>query len=376
MQFPNNIQAALLFDRKKPLDLDALVRTFLQMQEEQNVQYNLASDTKPGIFYRMYGSNDVMITVELINGQAQLPVFDATLSSPFTQQITPDARKRLSTHKSHILVGVHHGTIPPMPEMEAFFKQLDMPQPGSSLNEFRLRLLLCSFISLTAHKMSEISLVHWGMSDLLITGEMFASIALDLAPSFLHIHPLLFDGGKGPSGQQQIEIKTHGVSHFLGREVHVLPTFLPWPEVMEAIFTFLTLATTESGYIIPDGDTFGPDDNTSCYRVRHIREGEKSGNFTGPLYQLELLQSSKHGYASPDYIQPSRIIDDSSPLPTDVQNTLGENGSSIVKEWRAKRQLAEGAGNRLQVRAEPRIQDEKGSILSRLTRKLPFGRKN
>lgn len=261
-----------------------------------------------------------------------------------------------------------------MPEMEAFLKRLDMPQPGASLNELRLRLLLCGFISLTAHKMGEASLVHWVKSDLLMTGDMFAGIALDLAPSFLHIHPLLFDGGKSPDGQHQVEIKTHGGSHFIGREIHVLPTPIPWPDILETVFAFLTLATTNGGYIIPDGDTFGPEDNSSCYRVRHIPEGQKSGNFSGPLYQLEILRSSKHDYTAPGYIQPTHTIDDRNP-PADVLNALGENRSSVMNEWRDKRQLAEGAGGQLQVRAVPHVRDEKQPIVSRLTRGIPFGRR-
>lgn len=97
-QFPSRIQAALLFDVAHPLDMDALVREFLAAEEGTGTHYKLVYDTKPGVFYRLFGTNHVMITVEHVDRQAQLPLFEAALSSPFTNMGTPDARERLARH--------------------------------------------------------------------------------------------------------------------------------------------------------------------------------------------------------------------------------------------------------------------------------------
>src|SRR5262249_4973252 len=78
-QFPSRIQAALLFDAAQPLDMDSLVREFLAAEAATGTQYKLVYDTKPGVFYRLFGSNDVMITVEHVGRQAQLPLFEAAL---------------------------------------------------------------------------------------------------------------------------------------------------------------------------------------------------------------------------------------------------------------------------------------------------------
>src|SRR5262249_43344033 len=95
-QFPSSIQAALLFDRAQPLDMDALVREFLAAEAETGTHYDLVADTEPGVFYRIFGGNDVMITVEHVGRQAKLPLFEDALSSPFTNMGTPDARARLA----------------------------------------------------------------------------------------------------------------------------------------------------------------------------------------------------------------------------------------------------------------------------------------
>jgi hypothetical protein len=367
-QFPKEIQAALLFDRVKPFELDEMVQRFLAAEAKTGTTYNLDFDTRPGVFYRLFGNNNAMITVEHIAGQAKAALFETSLSSPFTQTVTPDARERIARHRSHVLVNVHHGAIPPIPEIADLLKQLDMPQEGHSLRDFRTRLFLCGGLSLIAHLLGEASLVHWTTSDQLFTGKTFADFAVETAPSLLHIHPLLFGGGKSADGKNQIQIKTFGAGHFIDREIHLLANPLPVPEALETIFAFLKVAIADQGYIIPDGHTFGPDDDAFCYRVRHILEGAKSGELNGPLYQLELLHSRKHGYTSPSYIAPKRTFDDRN-VPLDVLATLGEERVSVVQEWRAARQMAEGIGGQFRVKTEPQA---RGGSLGRW---LPFGRR-
>ena len=94
----------------------------------------------------------------------------------------------------------------------------------------------------------------------------------------------------------------------------------------------------------------GTDDNGACsYRVRHIERGEKSGNFDGPLYRLDLLLSREHDFKAADYVEPVRRFTDRN-VPKDILAHLGARGGSVVREWRAKRQMAERAGNQFEVR--------------------------
>src|SRR5437868_8754182 len=258
-RFPSSIQAALLFDSARPLDMDALVREFLAAEAAAGTDYKLVPDTRPGVFYRLFGSNHVMITVEHVDRQAKLPVFETALSSPFTNMGTPDARERLARHKSHILVEAHSGPLPPTPEVLSLLEKLGMPALGHTLAEFRLRMTLCGRLSTMAHRMGSATLVHWTPNDHLMKGDMFAKLAEVPAPSLLHIHPFLFDGGESADGRPQVEIRTVGAHHFIGREIHVAATPVPWVDVLDGILAFVKVGCLDRGYVVPDGDTFGMD---------------------------------------------------------------------------------------------------------------------
>jgi hypothetical protein len=361
-QFPGSIQAALLFDAAQPLDIDALVREFLAAEATTGSHYNLASDTKPGAFYRLFGSNHVMITVEHVNRQAKLPLFEIALSSPFTNMGTPDARERLARHKSYILVEAHRGPLPPTPQVLSLLDKLGMPALGHSLAEFRLRTMLCGRLSSMAHRMGNATLVHWTPNDHLMRGDMFATLAAVPAPSLLHIHPFLFDGGESADGRQQVEIRTIGAHHFVGREIHVAATPVPWADVLDGILAFVKVGCLDRGYVVPDGDTFGMDNGAYNYRVRHIEKDEKSGGFEGPLYRLDLLLSQEHDFKAPDFVEPVRRFTDRN-VPKDIMAHLGARGGSVLREWRAKRQMAEAAGNQFEVRTDRPAPPSKGSSL-------------
>jgi hypothetical protein len=348
-QYPNEVQSVLLFDRPNPANLDTLIETFVTSGAEAGVRYNRV-ETKPGAFYRLFGG-DVMITLEYRGSPAKTQVFEAALATPFTRLTTPDARGLIARHRSHIVINVHQRAIPPTPEIAALLAKMNMSdviQGGQSLDQFRARLSLCGTLSRLAHAMGKASLVRWTSSDQLMTGDVFAKVAARGVPSLLHIHPLLFNGGKSADGRDQISIKTFGAKYFVGREIHFAANPLPWLESMGLILTFLNIAMKKKGYVIPDGDTFGDDDHSLSCRVRLISDGAKSGDFDGPLYRLELLFSRKHGFAATDYVAPARTFDDRT-VPADILSDLGRERSPVVEDMRVMRQMVEGIGGRLEV---------------------------
>jgi hypothetical protein len=371
-QYPQTIQSALLFDKSKPLDLDAFAQEFIASEAAAGTNYNVVFDTNPGVFYRLYGSNDVMITIELLGKPANLPVFERTLNSPFTKMMTPGGRDLLTQHRAHVLVGVHHGVIPEMKgDAGNLLKQLNV-LPGNTLTAFKERLLLCERLSLRVHRKANASLVHWTQSDMLLTGAAFEKLAGSEAPSPLHVHPLLFDGGQSADGKRQVTIRTLGASHFIGQDIHIAPNPIPWADCHEHLFGFIRFALLKDGYIIPDGHTFGPDDDSFSYWVRHIPSGEKSDDFDGPLYRMELLHSQKAAFQSPDYINPRRTFDDRN-MPSDVKAGLGGEAPKVEQELRARREMAERAGARFEVRA-PLPGGEKQPGKNGLRRWLSFGK--
>jgi hypothetical protein len=203
-------------------------------------------------------------------------------------------------------------------------------------------------LSRLAHAMGNASLVHWTTSDQLPQGDVFDKLAAGKVPNLLHVLPLLSNGGKSADGRNQTLIDTFGAKYFVGREIQVAANPLPWQESLGLIFTFLNIAMTRNGYVVPDGDTFGNDDGSLSCRVRHIPERARPETVHGPLYRLELLFSRKHGFASTDYVTPARTFDDRT-VPADILSDLGRGALGAVEAMRAKRERVERIGGRLEV---------------------------
>jgi hypothetical protein len=345
MQFPNDIQAALLFDRRVD-DLEAIVRAFLRIEEARTgTRFNLP-EAKPGAFYRLFGGDELMITLEYLDHPAEMGVFQQPLASPITGLICSDIRQRLTKNRSHILVNVSHGVLGNSPEISRLLQEIGGPMEGHSLPQFKRRLDVCALFARIVGDHAPAQAVHWTQSNQLLPGEAFDSFAQAPAPGPLHVHPYLFGDAKGDDGQPRIGIRTFGARHFIGRELLIEPSLLPWAANFETILAFLRVATAEKGYVIPHGDTFGPEDRSQSCRVLHraAEEGDV------PLYELVPLLHREHGFVAEDYVPPDRVFDDRMP-PADLMPEDDEAKMDLVNEWREKRAMAQGIGGRFEVRA-------------------------
>ena len=345
MQYPNEVQAALLFDR--PVDsLDAMVRDFARIEEARSAATFNVPEAKPGVFYRLFGGDELMITIEYLDHPADPGVFQQVLGSMITGIMCPDIRERLMKSRSHILINVSHGVIGNSPEIMQMLQQMNYPMQGSSLPQFVRRLDVCALIARIVGDHVTPQAVHWTQSNQLVPGEMFEQAASMAAPSPLHIHPYLFGNANGEDDKPRIGIRSFGARHFIGRELLIEPNELPWAANYETMLTFLRVATAEKGYVIPDGDTFGPEDRSLSYRVVH-RDAEPNDV---PLYELIPLFHREHGFVADDYVPPERAIDDRSP-PPDLMPEDDEATMDLANEWREKRAMAERFGARFEVRA-------------------------
>lgn len=345
MQFPNETQAALLFDR--PVGgLEDMVRSFVRMEEMRSgAQFNVP-EVKPGAFYRLYGADELMITFEYLDQPANIDVFQQTLASTVTGMLCPDIRQRLMRNRSHILINVSHGVLGNSAQLAELMAKIGRPPEGHSLRQFARRLEVTATIARIMCDQVPAQAVHWTQSNQLVAGEAFESYAAGVAPGPLHIHPYLFGTANGAGGEPEVGIRTFGARHFIGREILVEPSVLPWAANYETILAFLRVATVENGYVIPDGDTFGPEDRSLSYRVIH--RDAAAGDV--PLYELVPLMHRAHGFVAPDYVSPERVIDDRAP-PLALMPEDDEDKMELVNEWREKRELAEGIGGRFEVRA-------------------------
>jgi len=348
VRYPNEVQSALLFDRRLK-SLDAMVKTFLNVHQAQTgVRLNVP-EAKPGAFYRLFGGGDLMVTMEYIDRPADMAVFQQPLTSTVTGIIFPDVRQRLTTCRSHILVNVSHGVLGSVagdPKIAAMLQQIGMPQEGHSLGQFKQRLETLGLISRIVNDAESARAVHWTQSNMLFPGEALDALVSAGIPGNLHVHPYLFGTAKTSSGKPHVGIRTFGARHFIGREILVEPNELPWAANLETILAFLRVATIDNGYVIPDGDTFGPEDGSLSYRVVHRQADE--GDVA--LFELIPLLHREFGFEAADYVPRERVFDDRRP-PDGLMPAGQDAKQQLVNEWREKRAMAEGIGGRFEVRA-------------------------
>lgn len=357
MLYPNRLQAALLFDRRVH-DLEAIMRSFMRIESMRSpVGYSL-SEANPGRFYRLFHpAEELMVTFEYTERPCNPEAFRAALGSPYTGIITPDIRERIARTDTHILLEVSHGVfggVEDDPKIAAFFQTIGTPRAGATREQFERRLQALALMARIAIEHAMPLAVHWTQSDLLLRGEAFDGIAAcpDL-PGPLHIHPQLFGPKRPVPGEpNKAGIRTFGVRHWLGREVLIEPHALPWAANFEVILTFLRIATMPGGYVIPDGDTFGPEDRSLSYRVLHHDAGAplaEAETTDMPLYELVPLKHVEYGFLAPEHVPDANVIDDRA-FPLDLMPVGQEEKMALANEWFQKRKLAEGIGGRFEVR--------------------------
>ena len=359
MLYPNRLQAALLFDRPVR-DLEAIMRDFTRIEGMRSGAAFNVSEANPGRFYRLFaGGEELMLTFEYLDGPCNVQAFQAALSSPFTGIATPDIRERIGRTYSHILLEVSHGVMAGVeddPKIAETFEQIGRPRSGATQSQFERRLSVLALMSRIASEHAMPLAVHWTQSDILMGGEQFDGLAAgDSAPGPLHIHPFLFGPRPAPGEDALVGIRTFGARHWLGRELIIQPHVLPWAANFETLFAFLKVATMPGGYVIPDGDTFGPEDRSLSYRVIHHEVGANIGYREPepadvPFYELVPLKHLAHGFVAPEHVPDTNAFDDRA-FPQAIMPDDQDAKMALANEWAEKRKLAEGIGGSFEVRA-------------------------
>ena len=348
MLYPHESQAALLFDR--PLfDFDQVVAQCARLLAATYGQPFNIPENKPNAFARLFGGDELMVTIEHVDAPPDPQLFARPLGSTITSLLCPDIRERLARGRAMILINVSHGMFGQEihDQFGDMFAQIGLPRAGASLPQFKRRLKVLANLSRLAAELSNPAVVHWTQSNMLFAGEHWDIAADGDAPSLIHVHPYLFGPDQPVEGKPLAGIRTFGARHFIGHELLIEPHEITWAANLDVILAFLRVATMENGYIIPDGDSFGPEDGSLSYRVHH-READEGGV---PVIELVPLMHRAEGFLSPDYTPRERIIDDRMPPPA-VMPDDDEEKARLANEWREKRRLAEGAGGRLEVRAK------------------------
>jgi hypothetical protein len=347
---PNALQVALLYDSADPIDLNALLAAFLKSESNASgYRYNVV-EADGRAYFRCFGGreSDVMVFVEWVDRPTARANFNTALSSVFNQIGVPDAAALIDRHRGLLLINVHHGAMPQTAEIQALLAKMGMGQAGQSLPQYQERLRVMGLLAAMATEISKPTLSHWTHTDVLARPQAIQHY--NASPNPLNVHPLPF---RGPGTTQEDGIaglETFGAAAFIGREIRVRPTEVPWGEAYEHALAFIALAMHKNGYVIPDGDTFGDESHSFCYRVHHTAEPLVNAGRQIPCYELEPLLNTQHAFQSPAYVTRDRIVNIDAPQPEYVQ-LKGRAGRDVVAAWKARRQMAERVGGSFEVKA-------------------------
>jgi hypothetical protein len=306
------------------------------------------SEHNLGFFSRFFGGDELMVTIEYLDHPPVMAVFEQSLGSVYTGILCPEARERLARSRSVILINVFHGVLAGeiQDRFAGMFADIGFPRQGATLAHFRQRLKILANLSRVVLETEQPSVVHWTQSNQLVAGERWEVVAEGGAPGPVHVHPILFGHSETVDGKNLLGLRTFGARHFIGHEFIVEPHEIAWAANYQIALMILGMATMDNGYIIPDGDSIGPEDGSFSYRVKH----RPASDGDVPLLELIPLMHREAGFVSPDYVPKERTIDDRSPPPA-LMPEDDEQKEQLTNEWREKRKLAEGLGGRLEVRA-------------------------
>lgn len=358
MQFPNRLQSVLLFDA--PIDvLEGAVRDFARIEEMKSGATFGVPETRPGRLYRLQNSDeDLVLTFEYFDGPANPDAFRGALGSMITEMCTPDIRDRLAKTRSHLIIEIHHGApgeFEGQEELNATRGGADLGGAGATAEQFHRRLAILTLASRIVTDHAEPLAVHWKQSGMLLDHEKFEALAAIEAPGPLHIQPYLFGPEASPGEPAQVGIRTIGAEHWLGREVVVEPNTLPWVANFEAILSFVRMATAPNGCVIPDGDTFGPEDGSISTRVTHRGSSAQKGGVslekdTLPFIELTPIKHAEFDFVHPDF-PPDKELADARAFAKVSLAKEHNTKIDIANLWRESRRMANALGTPFEARA-------------------------
>ncbi|MBB6466862.1 hypothetical protein HNQ96_002738 [Aminobacter lissarensis] len=349
-RYTNNIQAAILYEGGDEIHPSLHLNAF--RMEMLNRQLPLKVVQEDRNFVLMAGPGEFRILVTYFARPADVAVFAPTLGSAVTTLLMPDARERVRRHTAHVLVEVHHGVmggVTDKPEIAGFFNQIGMQRPGATLREFNMRVEILGEVCRHLLKVQPASVIHWTQSNMLVAGEQFTAFLNQQQPSMLTVHPKLFAGKPVPGfSETPAGVLTLGGADYIGREIYVAPAPIPWVDLYEAALAFMRVALVPNGYIVPDDETFGPENGDYSYRVRHLAAEQHPIGMREPSYALTLRFSRQHSYTTMEHETRTLVPGGMRSVAASVEADK-DRRRELVADWEQKERAAKAVGNSLQL---------------------------
>ena len=271
---PSDIETAILYEGEPPtFAIEDLCTALSIAFRKEGMRFAPGAD---------FGPNTMLVHAEgffvtLTRNAAPLGPegFAATLTSPLTGFLAPDAEGAIARHRSNICITAAFG--PPLLRGLAAERGLADALPPVTAEQFRLaqrigRAATSWILRAERFAAHPPSLVHWCQSNVLATPDNFMELASRYPEAGLLYHPCLIHGEPTSDGRETFGLETVGATNLIGREVVVDPAPVPLDHLVERVASTIDyMWTHRDGAPIPHDECIGAEkDATERIRVRHL----------------------------------------------------------------------------------------------------------
>lgn len=271
---PSDIETAILYDGPPPaFTIEDLCTTLSIAFRKEGMRFAPGADLGPETM--MVHADGFFVA--LSHGHAPLGPdgFAATLTSPLTGFLAPDAAATIARHRGTICITAAFG--PPLLRGLAAERGLAGALPPITDEQFRttqrIARMAVSWI-LKAKRFAEqpATLVHWCPSNVLATPESFTRLVAEYPEAALLYHPCLVRGEPTADGRDTFGLETVGATNLIGREIVVDPAPVSLDHLVERVASAVEyMWTHRGGEPIPHDECIGAEKvATERIRVRHL----------------------------------------------------------------------------------------------------------
>lgn len=400
MKYPNRLQSAIVLDA--PCDvLEEIVRSFARVTEMKSGATFAVPEQRPGTFARLFGGGaDLMVTFEYFSAPPTGADLETGFASPVTEMMCPDIRARYLRAHSHILLEVSHGPMAGADEGPAFAAMasaIGLEDKGATMEAFHQRLETLALMTRIACDHTSPVVIHWKQSNQILDPQGFEALVQQatpdpmqpmVQPNALTIHPVLYASQEASGSAAEIGLVTYGLRHWLGHEIAIPATRLPWAVGFDAALALARMIVNESGPPPEDGALFSPplghSEGEQAWRVHQREPGSLEAESDvaramlgdAPFIELEPLRHDPCEYVSPDYARDAQIVKlRDSTSHDEAPEDVGSPGCGADEAPKASEFFRAERAPVIQIGAGSAPSAPGGNVTGRDLRKRVFGRK-
>jgi hypothetical protein len=241
--------------------------------------------------YIVIGSStsELYVLISLVPETIESTSLMQSLSSPYVKALSPGIEAAIERHRSYVHITVSNNNPASLvisrmsEELMGDLREMMPPlQSEFPAEMIETKIAICHHIARLLSGTLPVVAIHWGQSDLLLSLDRFVTEDPDDSPSLINVHPFLYS--------DETAFITLGARHVTGREIDFRPCRVDFSWMLERTLDFLRMARMNENQVIPDGDSFGADEN-EIIRVRYIQPVLGAV----PLIALEVERSLEHG---------------------------------------------------------------------------------